>query len=141
MIVGLDVRRVCTRGTTKGLPFECLRQRRHDTLGDLVLNGENIPGFAIEPDGPELISTSAVNQFGGNAHHRARPAHTAGKDVTNSKFVGNVSWISRTISEAQSRGPRGDAQAHDFGKVGDDILGYTVGKILLCLFVGQIDKG
>lgn len=82
----------------------------NDTLGDAVLQIENVFQIAIEPVGPKMRAALGIDQLTGYANLATPAPDAAFQDVEHAQFTGHVT----DVHGAALEGEGGVARDHEY---------------------------
>ena len=106
-------------------------ERRHDLLGDFVLNVENIINVPVETLGPNMTAVMGVDELSGDPQAIAAASNTAFQDIAHVQFTGELARINRVVLVGEGRIAGDHAHPGDLRQGGDNILGHAIGEKLM----------
>ena len=116
-------------------------ERVRELARDLVLQREQIARVAVEPFGPEMHVGLGIDQLGVDTDLVPRSADAAFNYIAHRQFV---AYLLR-INPLALIGERGIARNYehpcDPRQIGRQILGYSIGEILLLPIVAEVREG
>ena len=115
-------------------------QGRHDCLGNLILDGEDIGEVAVVAVGPDMVAGLAVDQLGVDPHPVAGLADAAFEHMGDIELARDLADIESLALERECGVPGNDREGRDLREVGDDVVGYPVAEIFLLRVAAQIDE-
>ena len=135
------VERIRILGRPSGLRSDQLdAERVGDPTRDLVLQGEEIAGVAIESLGPQMRVALGVDQLRANAYLLARSLDAPLQHITHTELAADLLGVDQLVPI----GERGIARDHEHVReprhIGRHVLGDAVSKILLLRVVAEIGK-
>jgi hypothetical protein len=115
-------------------------QRGRDTLGDLVLDGEDIFELAVVALRPALIAVLDVDQLHVDPEAIAGLAHAALENRGDTQAPSHGADVHSRPTELERRAAGGDAEPIDVGQRVDQLLGEAVTEIVLVAGRAQVGK-
>ena len=90
--------------------------------------------------GPQVAARGAVNQLRGDPHTVGDLAHAAFDRISHPQFLAHLlhSYCPALVGEAGVASD--DHQLRQLGKRRNDVLGHTVGEVLLLRVAGHVDE-
>jgi len=113
---------------------------RH-SLGDLVLQREDVGKIAVVALGPDVLAALGLDQLRGDADAIAGFAQAAFEHIAHTELASDLLHIDRAALVAEGRIARDDEQRRIARQRGDDVLGDPVGEELLLGVATHIREG
>lgn len=111
-----------------------------DLLGDAVLEGEDIGGRAFKGLSPEVAVSARVDELGGDADAVAGADDGALDDGVDAELAGDIGERAAGTLVGHDGGSGDDAKIGDTGELSDQLVGHTVGEVLLARIAGEVLK-
>ncbi len=108
---------------------------------DVVTNCENALYLPVIAVGPELASRTCINQLRGHAHVTIGALHAALDDVTDVEILAHLPAVGRLVLVGEGGIARHDYQLGKLGQSRDQLLGNSVGKVLLIVRGTHVVEG
>ena len=136
------VGRIRGLGRPSGLRSDQLDAKRvGDPTRDLVLQGEEIAGVAIEWLGPQMRVALGVDQLRANAYLLARSLDAPLQHITHTELAADPARVDGPVTVGQRGVARDHEHALEPGEIGRQILGNAIDKIRMLLWiVADIDE-
>ncbi len=112
-VVGVEAIRPLSFGSLDLSQTKTRLNRADDRQRDLVLQGENIVGFAVIAFGPNMRSRCNIDELRGDAHTISRFANTSFEHVANAKFASDLLYVDRPALVGEGRIARDDEEPLD----------------------------
>jgi hypothetical protein len=136
------IERIRPNGRSGGLrtdEFEVKRDRY--SARDLVLQRKQIARVAVQAVGPQMRVGLGIDQLGAHTDPVARPLDAPFQHIAHSQLAPDLPCISRSVPISERGIARDHGHLREPRQVGRQVLGDSVGKILLLAVVAQIDEG
>ena len=112
-----------------------------DPTRDLVLQGEEIAGVAIESLGPQMRVALGVDQLRANAYLLARSLDAPLQHITHTELAADPARVDGPVTVGQRGVARDHEHALEPREIGRQILGNAIDKIRMLLWiVADIDE-
>ena len=119
-------------------------QRRHDradhTLGDLVLQLEDVVERAFETVGPQMRAGGRVDELPGDANAVRGLADAAFQHVAHAELAADLLHVDGAALVGEAGVARDHEQPADARKRGDDVLDYAVCEVFLLWVAAPVLK-
>jgi hypothetical protein len=99
--------------------------------GDLVLHGKDVAELPIVALGPVMGTGQRIDQLGRDAQALAGPAHAAFEHIAHAQLARDPLHVDDLALVGECRVAGDDEQPADAGEPGDQVLGDSIGKVLL----------
>jgi hypothetical protein len=116
-------------------------KHRHDSSGDLVLDGKGVLKFAIVALGPAMGAGGGVDKLGTDADAVAGAANAALQHVARAKLTPDLSHVDALPLVAEARVAGDDEQLGEPRQLCDDVLGDTVAEVFLIRIATHAGEG
>ncbi len=103
-------------------------ERLHDSVRDLVLDGEQVAELPVEASRPQLVSVGHVHQLCGDPDPVFRPLYAPLEDGSYAQRPADLTDILVPVLEHVRRRPRRHAEAGRAGQRGRDLVGDPVAQ-------------
>src|SRR5262245_61417729 len=134
VIIGGEAIRVFP-GHACGLGFTQLASPSPECSGDgprdVVTNGEDVVDLPVIAVNPDLLPRSGIDQLRRYAHVLIGALYAALDDVMNIEVLSHLSHLRRLVLVCQGRIANHDDQLGKLGQPRDQLLGNSIGKVLL----------
>ncbi len=111
-----------------------------NSLGDLILEIEDVVQGAVEAVGPEMRARFRLDQLSGDAQPIARFAYAALQHIAHAEFAPDLPDVDRLALVGEARIARDHEQPLDARQPGDDVLDHAVDEIFLLRIATHILK-
>ena len=116
-------------------------ERRHHRVGDLILDREDVLVVAVVGLRPEVIAVVGSDQLRGDADALARAAHAPLEQVRHPQLLGDGRDVVAAALEVEGRGARRHPQVRHLREQVEQLLGETVGEVLLVPVLAHVGEG
>ncbi len=114
-------------------------QSGRDLLGDITLDGEDIPQVAVVGLGPQMRVRAHFYQLGRNPHLAASTPHASFENISNPQLLSDLAQIPmRTSNVTRDARARDDLEISDFAERGQNVILHSFCEICVLLVVTQI---
>ena len=137
-VVSLEVLGLAAPRQTALALTELAGERRHDPAGHLVLDLEDVREVAIEALGPEMMSGCRFHQLRRDPHPRACFADAPFQHVADAEVTADLLDARRLALVGHDRIARDHAQLLEAGQLRDQVLGETVGEVVLLGIAAEV---
>src|SRR5215469_9744438 len=129
-LVRLKMRRACL---DQGLavPWKCDLQSLSDPLCNFLLNRKHILHLTVVALRPQMISIRSRHQLRRDAQTVVSSSHTALKNGANLELFSDNAQVDIFTFERESRASRNNVQSLNLRQRVDDLLGDSVGEVLV----------
>ena len=110
---------------------EASLHRVDDSRRDLVLDGEDVRGVAIESLRPEVEAARDIGQLGGDPQPAARRPNAALEDVVDGEGPRDRGQVGALLPRPKRRGPGCHADPVDPHERVHDLLGHALAEVIL----------
>jgi hypothetical protein len=114
--------------------------RGGDAACNLILHGKDVAELAIIPFGPVMPAGRRIDKLGADAQAIAGPPHAAFQDVAYAKLLRDLLHVDRPALVDEGRVPGDDEQPVNARETRYQVLGNSVGDVLLVGAAAQIDE-
>src|SRR5262249_44853842 len=114
------------------------RQRADDFSRDLVLEGEDVSEIAVISACPDVRAGQGIDQLDRDADSLVDLPHTALDHVAHPQLPSHLGDAYRTALVDEGRVARDDRQSVNLREVRDQVLGQSVGEVLLLGIGAQV---
>jgi hypothetical protein len=115
-------------------------QRRDDSVGDLVLDGEDVVQLAVVGFRPQVAILHRVDQLGSDAHPVAGLAHAALEDVVDLQLARDHRRAQLPALVGERRSARRHADVVHLDQHVEQFLGDTVREVLVVRVRAHVDE-
>ncbi len=120
---------------------QCDRQGLDDGRRDFVLDRKHVIETSIVALRPDGTLGGRVDQLDVEPDAIPKAANTALQDMLDTQFLGYLADGFGRVDVCERRVAGDDEKTGYLGKIGDDVVGDTLGKIVLCLVVRHVAEG
>ena len=111
-----------------------------DTLGQTILQIENIFEGTLEFFRPDVISRRAFDELAVDAHSVRRPAHAAFEHITDTQLLRDLADVHGVALVGEGGIAGDDEEPRHLGEVGDQVLDEAIGEIFLLRVAAHDDE-
>jgi hypothetical protein len=108
---------------------------------DVVTNCENVTHFPVIAFGPNVTSGACINQLSSYTHVLIGALYAALDDVANIEILSYLADVRWLVLVGQGGIASHDDKVGKFGQPRDQLLGNSIGKVLLVVSGTHIAKG